>query len=234
MASSSSISNPLAGAQVIEKLTKQSHAMWATQVLAVIHGARLEGRISSRVAPAATIDHKVVDGKTVKISNPVHEEWEVRDQHILSFPHIPRDVMSQVASTRTTSLAWKAIDDMFASQTRAWAINVRLALATTKKGTLTISGYFGKMRSLGDEMAASGKSIEDEELVAFILNSLDADFNPIVSALVSTVEPISLGELYSQLLSFETRLDLQHGDSSSSANRSGNMNYGWSDLSTEP
>jgi hypothetical protein len=43
---------------------------------------------------------------------------------------------------------------MFASQTRARTVNTQLALGTTRKGNLTVAEYFGKMKSLGDEMAA--------------------------------------------------------------------------------
>lgn len=84
------------------------------------------------------------------------------------------------------------------------------------------------MKGLGDEMAAAGKAFEDEEMMCYILNDLDPDFNPLVSALVTRVEPISLSELYSQLLRFETRLELQQGGSgsSSSVNATGKGGHG--------
>jgi hypothetical protein len=43
------------------------------------------------------------------------------------------------------------------------------------------------------------------------LAGLDYEYNSLVSFVAARVEPITLGELYSQLLSFETRLDLQNG-----------------------
>lgn len=208
---SSSVANPLADTQITEKLTKQNHAVWAAQVLSALRGARLEGYISGKtVAPAAEIEEKV-DGKVVKVGNPAYEDWEARDQQILSFllTSLSRDVMTQIAAATTAAQAWRAIVNMFASQTHARALNVRLALSTTKKGNMTITDYFGKMRSLGDELAAAGKPLEDDDIAAYILNGLDAEFNPIISAHIARVEPISLGELYSQLLSFETRLVCQ-------------------------
>lgn len=79
------------------------------------------------------------------------------------------------------------------------------------------------MKSLSKEMAAAGKPLDDEEVVTNILNGLDAEYNPLVFALISRVEPISVAEWYAQLLSFETRLDLQQDGSDSSAN---NVNRG--------
>ena len=57
-------------------------------------------------------------------------------------------------------------------------------------------------------MAYSGKPTEDDELVSFILTGLDYDYNPLVSALCTRVEPISASELYSQLLPFVSLMDL--------------------------
>ena len=74
------------------------------------------------------------------------------------------------------------------------------------------------MKSLADDMAAADKRLEDEEIISYVLARLDMDFNPIVSAVAARTEPLSLGELYTQLVSWEQRMDLLHGGSSSSAN----------------
>lgn len=108
---------------------------------------------------------------------------------------------------KTSAEAWKVITDMFASHTRARATNVRLALATTKKENMTIAQYYGKMKGFADEMAAAGRPL-DEELVMYICNGLDFEYNSIVSSLVTRSDLVTPPELYSQLLSFETRLEL--------------------------
>lgn len=90
-------------------------------------------------------------------------------------------------------------------------MNVRLAMTTTKKGTMSISDYFAKMKGYAYEMASSGKPMDNEEIVSYTCNELDSEYNPIVTSLVTRVEPISISELYATLLSVETRLDLQDG-----------------------
>jgi hypothetical protein len=97
---------------------------------------------------------------------------------------------------------------MFSSQTRARVVNTRMALANTKKGNTSTAEYFTKMRALGDEMNVAGRKLEDEELVEYILAGLDFKYNPVVSAVVARVEPISISELYTQVLAFEMRLEL--------------------------
>lgn len=107
---------------------------------------------------------------------------------------------------------------MFSSQTRARAVNTRLALSTFHKGNMLVAEYVEKMRSLGDEMATVGRPLEDDELVEYILTGLDHDYDSLVSAVLARVESISVSELYSQMLAFETWMDLRNnGNSSESA-----------------
>ena len=99
------------------------------------------------------------------------------------------------------------MEDMYASHMSARVVNTRIALATTQKGNMTIAEYVGKMKALGDEIASASKPIDDEELVGYILTCLDMEYSSIVFAVLAPVEPISVNELYAQLLSFEQRVD---------------------------
>jgi hypothetical protein len=149
---------------------------------------------------------KDVDGKNMKIANPAYETWAAQDQHVLSFllSSLSKDILPQVTAQPIVAAAWREIEGMFSSQTRARIVNTRIVLSTTKKGDMTMVGYFAKMRQLGDEMAAAGRRLDDDELIKYILASLDYDYNPAVSAVLVRPEPISLSELYSNLLAFET------------------------------
>jgi hypothetical protein len=69
---------------------------------------------------------------------------------------------------------------------------------------MIVAEYVGKMKTLTDEIVSAGRKLDDEELVEYILTGLGEDFNLIVSAVCARIEPISVGELYSQLLHFES------------------------------
>ncbi|XP_062203134.1 uncharacterized protein LOC133905394 [Phragmites australis] len=220
--SSATTSNPLFGFQVSEKLGKQNHALWSAQVLAAIRGARLDGYIDgTAAAPPAQIERKEGEkgDKVTMISNPAYQEWIAADQQVLGFlfSSVSRDVLMQIATSKTAREAWRAIASMFTSQTRARSLNIKLSLVTMQKGNLSISEYFVKMKALGDEVAASGKPLDEEDLVAYILNGLDEDYEPAISGLMTRVEPVTLGELYSVLLNFENRQALRNSTSSANA-----------------
>jgi hypothetical protein len=82
---------------------------------------------------------------------------------------------------------------------------------------MIVSEYTSKMKSLADEMGSAKQAIDDE-LVSCILAGLDEEFNPVVSAIVARVEPVSVGDVHSQLLSFENRMELLHGGIQASVN----------------
>lgn len=64
------------------------------------------------------------------------------------------------------------------------------------------------MKNLADNMTIASKSIEDEELVSYILVGLDLDYNPVTSAVAVRVDPISVADLLKQLISFESRFEI--------------------------
>jgi hypothetical protein len=131
---------------------------------------------------------------------------------------LSKEVLPRVATSATTAAtAWKEIETMFSSHTRARIVNTRLQLVTTQKGHLSVAEYINKMKSLAEEMVTAGRPLEDVELIEYILVGLNQDYDPIAPAIIAHTEPASLSELYSQLLAFETRhalMDAHEGDAS--------------------
>jgi hypothetical protein len=158
----------------------------------------------------------------VKIPNPAYEARYAVDQQVLGFllTSLSKEMLTQIIAAKTAAQAWKEIEDMFATKSRAQKINVRLALTTTRKGDMSISEYIAKMKALGDEISAAGKPIEKDELVPYIINGLDEEYEAVISANVAKNESVSVAEVHSQLLGFENRNNLRHA-TANSATRGG-------------
>jgi hypothetical protein len=116
---------------VTEKLTRSNHCIWEAQVLSAVRSARLYGHLTGAFAPPVT---EIADKDGKKVSNPVFKEWEARDQQILSFrlTSVSSGILSHIAKTKTAADAWAKLEAMFASQTRAREVNLRISLANTK------------------------------------------------------------------------------------------------------
>ena len=124
---------------------------------------------------------------------------------------LSREIIAQVVTLQTPAEVWAAIEAMFAAQTEAQAINTRIELTNLKKGNMSMADNLAKIKMLTDEIACTGAAMSRCEIVSQVLAGLDLDYNPVVSALAARVEPVTVQELYTQLLSFDARLNLLHG-----------------------
>jgi hypothetical protein len=70
-----------------------------------------------------------------------------------------------------------------------------MALAATQKGSSMTSEYLSKLKMVIDEMASTGKKLDDEELCSYILVGLDFEYNSLVSSIAARVEPITIGSI---------------------------------------
>jgi len=180
--------------------------------MAAIRGAQLVSYLDpDREQPEQKLRDK--DGKPTDVPNPACGTDKARDSQVLSFifNSISAPVMIQVAHCDTAAEAWAAIREIFISQTQAHVVNTRIALSTTKKGNSTMSEYIGRMKALGDEMASVGKPLTDDDMVSYILAGLDYDYVSFVSTICARTQLIKVSELYSQLISFESRLAMFEG-----------------------
>ena len=117
---------------------------------------------------------------------------------------------------------------MFASQSRSRIIHLRSKLTSTRKGDTSAAVYFSKMKGFADEMATAGKQLDDDDLVSYILTGLDDEYNPLIEAVSARIDPISLSDLYAQLLSTEARLEVQSSQfhmTANSASRGGRNSF---------
>jgi hypothetical protein len=189
------MANPLLVNSISEKLTKVNYAIWKAQIQAVLLGARLEAHLTGAIkAPLEKIQEK---GTT--ISNPEYEEWFAIDQQVLAFLllSLSKEIVAQVIVCTTTPSAWGVIEGMYALGTCARTVNIRISLATMKKGNNSIVEYVGKARTLADEMMLTGKKIDNEELISYILTGFHYEYNLVVSSLVARPDVITIREVYS-------------------------------------
>jgi hypothetical protein len=110
---------------------------------------------------------KVTHGdKTEKETNPAYGMWLAKDHQLMCFllTTLSREISTQVVNNTTSAMLWAAIHDMFTSQTRARTVNTRITLTNLQKGNMSIAKYFGKIRTLTDEMAAAGKKLDEEDM----------------------------------------------------------------------
>lgn len=210
MASSSA--SPASLGFVSTKLTRDYYLLWKAQFLPAVRAAKYTGFLDG-----TTTEITKDDGKAKEvIRNLEYDSWQAKDQHVLSYllNSMTKDTLGPVAAAQ----AWAALESMFATTSKARIANLRMQLAMMKKGGMTTSAYYNKMCAIKHELAATGKVIDDEEMIAYLMNVLDYDYNSAVYSILGRAGTFSHTDVYSGLLAYDLRQEMYGETSQASVN----------------
>lgn len=122
------------------KLDRNNYIIWKSQLLPVLRGHDLEGYVDgTHKCPSRIISNSSSEENssqaTVKPTYSVQIKW---DQLLLSWilSTLTKGVLAQVVGCVSSRDVWKTLENMFASQSKARIMQLRLHLQTTKKATL--------------------------------------------------------------------------------------------------
>ena len=121
------------------------------------------------------------------------------------------DILAHVLDKPSTTETWATISAMFASASKAKVSHLRTALNTTKKKELTADKYLTKMTGFRSELAATGKTIDDEEMISYITAGLGGVYNSLVDR-VNHTPGITLDDVMNQISSYDMRQTLLADD----------------------
>lgn len=216
------------GAPPAKKLTKGNFLLWKAQVMPALRGAQVTGLLDGTdAAPPKTEEQQQSDKTTVTVPNPLYAPWLSKDQQVLSYllNSLSKEILAQVVSKENTFDLWTAIITMFASQSQSRITNLRIAITTTKKGSMSSSSYIARMKNLGDELAAAGRPVSDPKMVDYVLAGLDRDYDPVVAAIGAVKTSITIDELFAQIAAFDQRVEMLGDDPEAGFNTSANLVY---------
>jgi hypothetical protein len=104
-------------------------------------------------------------------------------------------------------------------------MQIHMELATVQKKDLSIAEYFRKVKRLGDTLAAIGKKLEDDELIAYMLQGLGSEYDSLVTSITTCTDVYTISDVYAHMLSFEMHHErngtIIHVSSANNANRTG-------------
>jgi hypothetical protein len=101
-----------------EKLSRNNHLFWKTQVLLALRSAQVMGLLDgSDVAPAKTMEVEDKDNKKMIVPNPDYTSWLAWDQTVLGYltKSLNQDLLAQVVDLEHASEVWLTIEDIFSS-----------------------------------------------------------------------------------------------------------------------
>ncbi|KAK1629222.1 hypothetical protein QYE76_003537 [Lolium multiflorum] len=164
------------GAPPTQLLTRDNALIWNALVVPALRGACVLDLVEGEdKAPAKVLETEDSDGKKVTIPNPNYASWIARDQQVLRWllNALSPDVLAHVIGLETSAEVWDALNTHVSASSKTRVQHLRTALVETKKNTMSAEKYFSKMKTIAQELAATGKPIDDDELVWYVLKNLD-------------------------------------------------------------
>jgi hypothetical protein len=147
------------------KLTRENFLYWQTQVLPTLRGARVMGLLEGTdAAPPDTLEVEDENKKKVSVSNQAYDAWVTKDQQVVSFlvNSLSEDVLPHVFGLHHAVDVWSALHNMYSTQSKSRVSTLRGALTNTKKLDMIAQQYITKMKGFASELAAAGKTVDDD------------------------------------------------------------------------
>ncbi|XP_021816921.1 uncharacterized protein LOC110759192 [Prunus avium] len=140
------------------KLDRSNYPLWLAQIVPLLNSRDL----MSFVDGTSECPPKNVAGSTTV--NPAYTTWFQQDQLILSWINssLTPSVLSTVSRNQTSRTTWQALEHRYASASQNRILHLRNELLRTMKGDLSVSDYLDRMNAIRDNLALSGKPVDDD------------------------------------------------------------------------
>lgn len=139
--------------------------------------------------------------------NEAYVDWEVQDSLLLSWllQSMSEPMTRQMIGCDFSYQVWESLEAQFSTQSRAKVNQYHTQLKTIKKDGLSMNDYL-KIKKIVDTLAAIGSAVTLAEHIDAVLGGLDDDYEGIITSLLTRVEPFSISELQSLLVTQEREL----------------------------
>jgi hypothetical protein len=86
-------------------------------------------------------------------------------------------------------------------------VQLRYQLFNLQKKDMSASEYYKMMKGYADTLEATDHALTKEEILGYMLSGMGPEYEPLVAALTSWEDVISLKDIYAIFLSTELRLE---------------------------
>lgn len=116
--------------------------------------------------------------------NPAYTAWSKKDTYVLSWllASITEKLISTVYGMKTSRQVWDALHTRFSSTSRSRIALLKRQLQTITQGHRSCSDFMEEAKGLVDQLAATRKTIDDQDLISFLLGRLRPTFNPFITS----------------------------------------------------
>ena len=118
--------------------------------------------------------------------------------------------MSTLDACTTVKEAWTKLESTYKAKTMARRLQLKRELNNLKKGTSgPLPKYISRVRTIWNDLKASGHDIKESEVVLNVLAGLPKEYETTVAIMEAAEKEMGLNEILSRLLNVEQRVTRQ-------------------------
>ena len=114
---------------LLVKLDRDNYMLWRSQVLLVVGGHKIIGYLfDTNTYPPVLLDIQDTYGNLIQNLNPTYEQWNRKDQLLLSWllSYLPTTILSQVIRCTTLNELWTALEHLYSSRSKAKLLQLKI------------------------------------------------------------------------------------------------------------
>ncbi|KAH9781042.1 retrovirus-related pol polyprotein from transposon RE2 [Citrus sinensis] len=117
------------------------------------------------------------------------------------------EILSLVVSSQTSLELWKNLEKQFGSKSMAKKVHLKMLLSNLRKGSLSMTEYFTKLRTIFYGLALAGSPLSNTNLITHLITGLDHSYYPVIVYIEANMLTMDLSAAYAILLTHEARLE---------------------------
>jgi hypothetical protein len=192
------------------KLKGPNYLRWVAQFQPILRGNDLLGLIEGTDLCSPQFLSGEGNSQTLNLA---YTAWQKKDQLLLSWIicSLSPSLVSSVYGLDTSHQAWTSLAARYASESKSWVSHLKRQLQSLQQGNKTCTEYLKLAKELADELAVVKKPIEDDDLISFVVSSLNPLFNTflIVHSFTACTTKMTFADFQSELLNHEMLLENQ-------------------------
>ncbi|XP_028548267.1 uncharacterized protein LOC114578883 [Dendrobium catenatum] len=186
------------------QLDAENYQIWRAQILKIFQANRFDKYLDL----SSTYNNATSQSAESQSSVPTATHFNFIDRNLSTAlcATITPSILPYVVHLQSTAQIWHTLETRFQSSNRSKVIQLKNSLHNISLRNQSISQYLTEIKSLVDQIASSGSTVDTEDVILYILNGLPATYQSFKTAIRTMLTPISLDQLYALLLSEEVNI----------------------------
>ncbi|KAI0502404.1 hypothetical protein KFK09_017353 [Dendrobium nobile] len=185
------------------QLNTDNYAIWRNQIVKLLRANGFEQFLESPGTTSTTQDSS--QPATSVASTAL---WLLTDRNLSAAicSTISPTVLPYVLNLDSTAEIWNALETRFQSSNRSKVLQLKNELNSISMKNQSMIQYLTAIKTLVDQIAAAGSTIESEDIIMYILNGLPQQYQAFKTTIRTMQSSLSLDNFYSLLISEEIHI----------------------------